>query len=277
MKVGIITNFLKSSAEHILTESVKILKSYNAEIYASDCEVKKFDNIKYLPEKELFNTADVFVAIGGDGTIIHNAKKAAMYGKAVLGINAGRVGFLAGLEPTEICKISKLVEGGYYIENRMLLSLEFDGKKYYALNDAVVSNGKISKMIDITAKIGEEKISYRADGLIAATPTGSTAYSLSAGGPIVDYAIESIVLTPISPQSLFARTILLNAEKEVEVTAVSQSDDGVYLTVDGETSFAINRDTNIVISKEKDIYIKLIKLNDGSFITNLSKKFNLLG
>jgi NAD+ kinase len=274
MKIGIITNYSKEKAADILSSAASLLKSKGAELYAIETEKTKLDLLSYLPEEQLFKTAEVFVVIGGDGIIIHNAKKASMYGKSVSGINAGRVGYLAGLEKEEIEKLELLIKGQYKVENRMLLSVTIGDKIFYCLNDAVISKGNISRMIDISARTENDLISYRADGLIAATPTGSTAYSLSAGGPIVDYQLESIMLTPICPQSLHSRPILLNKDETVKVSAVSSPGTEIYLTVDGEVSLLVDKKDEIVISKAKDYFVKLIKLNSNSFLTAISEKFS---
>lgn len=277
MKIAVITNYSRKNASKVSKNTFDFLSRCNAELYAPYEDIKKLSYVNYLEEDDLFKTADIFIVIGGDGTIIHNAKKAAMFDKPVLGINAGRVGFLAGLEPDEIEKLSLLFKEKYPVEKRMLLEVELNGKKYYALNDAVVSKGNVFRMIDIEVQIGSESLAYRADGLIAATPTGSSAYSLSAGGPMVDSRLESIMLTPISPQSLYARPIILKPDEKIIVSAASPSGTDVYLTVDGEESFPVSEEDKVVIKKSANMYVKLIKLNEGSFLTALSKKFNLLG
>lgn len=277
MKIGIIANYLKTSSLALAQKAVEVLIYSGAELYAPKDDDKRLSGVTYLNEDKLFEIADLFVVIGGDGTIIHNAKKAAMVNKAVLGINAGRVGYLAGLEANELEKLSLLLKEDYIIEKRMLLKVSLRGDYYYCLNDAVISKGNISRMIDITANIEGENISYRADGLIAATPTGSTAYSLSAGGPVVDYRLESIMLTPICPQSLYSRPILISSENSVRVGALAPVGAEVYLTIDGENSYLIGEKDEIIISKARDNFVKLIKLNKGSFLTALSEKFNLLG
>lgn len=277
MKVALIINTTKINAENIAIEAANILRNSGFEIYLSkECGVI-IENAKYLHFENLFDIADIFVAVGGDGTIIHTAKKAAMKNKPVLGINAGRVGYLAGVEPEEIEKLYLLAKKEYVIEKRMMLSIIADGNKFYALNDAVISKGKISRMIDINFNVGSETFTYRADGLIVATPTGSTAYSLSAGGPVIDPHLESIVLTPICSRSLFARPILLNSTEIVNVSANAPYDAGVYLTIDGENSCPLNQNSTVTVKKAENIFVQLIKLNDGTFLSALSEKFNLLG
>jgi len=209
LKIAIIINSSKENALSIAKESIDILLASGAEILITEEFKNIFKNVNVLKNEQLYELADIIVVIGGDGTIIHSAKKAAEFSKPVLGINAGRVGYLAGLEGNELGKLKNLLSGDYSIKSRMLLSVQIGEKEYLSLNDAVISKGPVSRMIDITVKLHGECISYRADGLIAATPVGSTAYSLSAGGPIVDPDLDSIILTPICPQSLYARPILI--------------------------------------------------------------------
>ena len=277
MRIALIINNTKDNAEAIALKAAEVLHRSGADVCLSKEDSIAIPNACYMPTEELFDTADIFVAVGGDGTIIHTAKKAAMRSKPVLGLNAGRVGYLAGLEPEEIEKLSLLVNNNYQIEKRMVLSVNVNGQQFFALNDAVISKGKISRMIDIKVNIGDETVSYRADGLIAATPTGSTAYSLSAGGPIVDNRLESIMLTPICPRSLFARTILLSAGESITITAAAPYDAGVYLTIDGEESCPLNQDSVVKVTKAENIKVQLIKLSNGTFLSALADKFNLLG
>lgn len=277
MKVTIVANYIKDNAVELSDAAIKILLKNKAEIFIPEESkgYKLYNEATYLPIEEAINVCDAVIAVGGDGTLIHTAKKAAMLGKPVLGLNAGRVGYLAGLEPNELDKLELLIKGDFSIENRMLLEVTLGDKKFYALNDAVISKGKISRMIDINASVEESKISYRADGLIVATPTGSTAYSLSAGGPIIDPKLHCIVITPICPQSLFARTVLVGDEKVILVGAEAPYDGGVYLTVDGEESCPVGEKDTVVIKKAENLVVQLIKLNEGSFLNALSDKFNL--
>lgn len=232
---------------------------------------------EHLPEEELFKIADVVVTIGGDGTIIRYAKRAAEYGKPILGINAGRMGYLANLEQNEFEQLSKLKRGEYTVEKRMMLDIEvYENDKcigtYEALNDAVITSGFISRIIDVSASVKGDSIKYRADGLIVSTPTGSTAYSMSAGGPIIDPECENICLTPICSHALSAKPILLSADKPVTVKAFSKKRVDIFLTVDGRKSASIRPYTKIRI-KKSDKTVQLIRLNDRSFYKTLSQKF----
>ncbi|MEG2429228.1 MAG: NAD(+)/NADH kinase, partial [Oscillospiraceae bacterium] len=161
---------------------------------------------------EIIKNADIIIALGGDGTILHCAKQAIKYDIPILGINVGRLGFMAGLEVSELELLKNLVNRNYRVEKRMMLKCIHKSQgiinEYIALNDIVLSNGKVSKIIDLQVYANDNKVgNFRADGLIFATPTGSTAYTLSAGGPIIEPEIECISMTPICPHSLIARTI----------------------------------------------------------------------
>lgn len=223
----------------------------------------------------LLKACDVAVAIGGDGTIIHTAKSAAAFGKPVLGINSGRLGFTAGLELSELSELCRLISGDYDIEERMLLDITVDGEngteRYSALNEAVISRGALSRMIEVSVKNGEKPVStYQADGVIVATPTGSTAYSLSAGGPIVDTALRCLLLTPICPHSLHSRPYIFDQDA-VLTLAPERSESPVFVTVDGEAAIRIAEGGQVRVSRS-DTCAKLIKLKQKPFYQVLDDK-----
>ena len=187
------------------------------------------------------------------------------------------MGYLANIEQNELGLISKLKTGEYFVENRMMLSVSVveNGKKlaeYNALNDAVITSGFISRIIDISVAVGKDYISYRADGLIISTPTGSTAYSMSAGGPIIDPLTQNMCITPICSHSLSAKPILLGAENTVKLKAYSKKRTDIFLTVDGRKVSAVRPYTEIYVKKSKQT-AKLLRLNDRSFYKTLSVKF----
>ena len=221
--------------------------------------------------------ADLILAIGGDGTIIHSAKSAVRFGIPVLGINAGRLGFLAGLERNELHKLSRLVDGTYTVESRMMLDVVHrtpSGERcYLAFNDVVVSKGPVSRMIEVDVTCNERLVSsYRADGLIFSTPTGSTAYAVSAGGPIIEPSLNSISMTPISPQSLFSRSILFAPGSELCLKLRSEPSIEAYITVDGERAVQITED-DILLVRQSATQGKLINVNDKAFYEVLNEKF----
>ncbi len=275
MRVGILPNLDKRGSAEVVEKLSDIFKNEGIEAFLP--ENIGIGDFKRLPENELYKTADLIITIGGDGTIIRYAKRAAYDNKPVLGINAGRVGYLANIEQNELSLLSKLKSGEYFVEKRMMLSVSVceNGKtigEYNALNDAVITSGFISRIIDISVFLGRDSISYRADGLIISTPTGSTAYSMSAGGPIIDPLTENMCITPICSHSLSAKPILLGADNTIKLKAYSKKRTDIYLTVDGRKVASVKPYTDIYIKKSKQT-VKLIRLNDRSFYKTLSGKF----
>ena len=238
------------------------------------------DKVRVVNPNELYSCADVIVALGGDGTILHAAKRAALSGVPVLGVNIGRLGFMAGLEVDELDGLSMLTKGNYVTDDRMILEISFDrrpGEVYYALNDAVISKGALSRIIDIGISCdGRQVGGYRADGVIVSTPTGSTAYSLSAGGPVVDPVLESIEVTPICPHSLISRTVLFAPKTIIGLQIQKLADKDAYLTVDGQDAVKLSEYEKVFFSKAKQ-KAKLIRLKDISFYEVLYNKFTERG
>ncbi len=276
MIVAVMPNLDKRGSSETVEKMAAFLK---------ECGIKAFlpDDIccagyEHAPIDELYKIADVIITIGGDGTIIRFAKRAAQDGKAVLGINAGRVGYLANIEQNEYNLLSKLSTGEYTIEERMMLNITIKENgniigEYEALNDAVISSGYLSRIIDVTASVdGGDVITYHADGLIAATPTGSTAYSMSAGGPVIDPSMKCVCLTPICSHSLAAKPILIGAEKQIKLKAFSKKRTDIYLSVDGRKVTGVKPYTEIYITQSKNI-VKLVRINERSFYKTLSLKF----
>lgn len=275
MVVSVLPNLDKRGAPEVLEKLGNILNEANIEAYISDKML--VSGFKQLPEEELYKVADVIITIGGDGTIIRYSKIAALENKPVLGINAGRMGYLANLEQNELGLISKLLSGEYTTEDRMMMTVTVKENgnvigEYNALNDAVITSGFISRIIDVQAGVGNDFVNYRADGLIISTPTGSTAYSMSAGGPIIDPLTESFCITPICSHSLSAKPIILGSNNEVKVKAFSKKRTEIYLTVDGRKVANMRPFTEVTINKSKNS-VKLIRLNDRSFYKTLAYKF----
>ena len=263
MNIIIHSNFLKPNTESTLKKVKSIFENSENKIFYDD------DN------EETIKLADLIITIGGDGTFIHHAKKAALYNKPILGINSGRIGYLAGIEIDEINLLNNILANKYQIEDRMMLKVELNDEVFYCLNDCVISKGATSRMIDISLSLNNDIINYRADGLIAATPTGSTAYSLSAGGPIADPSVESIIITPICAQTITARSCYLNPDSILTVKANSPNETDIILTVDGELSRKLNNNDIVKISKEHNNYVRLINLNSKSFFNKLSEKLKV--
>ena len=258
MKAAVIPNYDKEGVKAILEELLLKLSENNIEyiVTQKESEMKKCDFI---------------ITIGGDGTIIHAAKVCAKYSLPILGVNAGRLGYLADITPNEFDKFSFISNNDYIIEERMLLEVTVGGKHFYCLNDAVISKGSLSRMIDIDIKVDNANISYRADGLIASTPTGSTAYSMSAGGPVVDPSLELFILTPICSNSLFDRPVLFNDKSVIEISVSHAKNTEAFITIDGEKSVRI-KSGDVISIKRADRVAKLMRIHKHSFYKTLSEK-----
>lgn len=275
MKIAVMPNLDKRGSAETVERLGNFLADNGIEAYISDnicCA-----NYKHASENELFKIADVIITIGGDGTIIRYAKRAAADGKPILGINAGRMGYLADLEQSEYKLLARLKNNNYKIEKRMMLHVKVceNGRvigEYDALNDAVITSGFISRIIDVSAGVDGDTIGYRADGLIVSTPTGSTAYSMSAGGPVIDPDAECMCLTPICSHSLSAKPILLSAEKTVKLKAFSKKRTEIFLSLDGRKVCGVKPYTEIFVTKSER-YVKLVRLTGRTFYKNLSTKF----
>lgn len=218
----------------------------------------------------------VAIALGGDGTIMHVAKAAATVGCPVLGINGGHLGFLAGLEQDELAALDGLLDGTYSEEARALLRVtvqKMDGEHtFLAMNEAVISRGALSRLVDLhIAGDGQEILSCSGDGAIIATPTGSTAYSLSAGGPVVDPSVECILLTPVCPHTLDSRTRILPSDSVLTVTASAANGGEAFITVDGEENISFTAADSVTIRQATET-ARLIRLKPTTFYDALSRK-----
>ncbi len=265
MKIAVVVNLSKEKAISCAKEIAILFLGENADVVMlSECKpFYKGINISYVDTiDELFGCCDAAVTAGGDGTIIHAAKYAAVNNVPLIGVNVGRLGFAADLEPDDIGRLKKLVNKEYTTEKRILLDVEVnkDGetKHYLAVNDAVIARGQFSKIIDINLYLDDEWIAkYRADGLLFATPTGSTAYSLSAGGPIVAPQTDCIIATPVCPHSLHSRSVLFDGSASLAVTVQIPADCCCLLTVDGEKNVDILSEDTVKI-KKSELCLELI-------------------
>lgn len=225
--------------------------------------------------KKMIAGADLAVAIGGDGTIMHAARAAAPYGKPVLGINKGHKGFLADLDETNLGLFERVISGDFEIDSRMMLdvSIQRGGKTIFgdfAINDAVMSG--LSRMVSVSVYANGIKIAkFSGDGVIIASPTGSTAYSMSAGGPIIEPAAKNIVITPICSHALIAKPFVLADDKEITAKVNSPGGIEAYAVVDGGQGIKLEAGDILKIKKSK-YETRLIKVTDKSFYETVSEK-----
>ncbi len=279
MKIAIIVNLSKPKAVACADSICNLLYENGARLCAlKDCaDYLEFEQIEYFDNIDaLFGCCDIAVTVGGDGTIIHAAKYAACADKPLIGVNVGRLGFAADLEVEDIGALKRLLSGDYVTENRILLDIEVQSKgpskHYLAVNDAVVAHGQLSKIVDLSLCLNGEEISkYRADGILFSTPTGSTAYSLSAGGPIISPQMDCILMTPVCPHSLFSRSVLFDGESTLSVSAKIPEGCSCLLTVDGEVNINIAEGDRVIVRKSGRS-LKLISINKLNFYRKLNQK-----
>lgn len=281
MRAAIVPNSDKEKAIKYASDVIEYLSSYSTEFFIPDEFKDSFAsaNIHYCCDhKEAIKKSDFVIAIGGDGTIIHTAKHAAQMHKPVLGVNCGRVGFVANLEPTDLHLLSKLFNGEYVIDERMMLEVVVDSgsrvTSMYALNDVTVSRGALSRMFELNVHLNDEFInSYRSDGLILSTPTGSTAYSLSAGGPVIEPHMKCILLTPICPHSLFSRSVLFSDDSSVTIKPNGDCSGEIYVSVDGVNYVKLEPSGSVTV-KKSNLTANFIKLDNKNFYRILKDKLN---
>lgn len=246
MTVYIAPNPGKASAHEVALRAAQILLTKGAEVLMcedtpSGCRMR---GVQYLPQEACWTKTDVILTIGGDGTILHEANLSLAYHKPILGINLGRCGFLATCEVSEMeAKLSAVAQGRYSLDSRMLLYVRVlgdDNWEGHALNDVVVTKGRLQQAIDFSIYCDDILVEhYRGDGVIVATPTGSTAYSMAAGGPILDSQTKGIVVTPICPHSLASPAMVFAQERKLNICVGQVEDDEVFISCDGATGYTL--------------------------------------
>ena len=246
MTVYISPNPGKAMAYGISQRAAQILLTHGAQVLMQDCLQAECMTmgVEYLAQKECLERTDVILTIGGDGTILHEANLSLEYRKPILGINLGRCGFLATCEVDEMeAKLSAVARGEYFLDNRMLLYVRVLGDNSWeghALNDVVMTKGRLQQAVDFSIYCDDILVEhYRGDGVIVATPTGSTAYSLAAGGPILDSQTKGIVVTPICPHSLASPAMVFAQERKINLCVGQVADEEVFISCDGDAGYSV--------------------------------------
>ena len=230
-------------------------------------------------DRELPN-ADLVICFGGDGTILHMAKTATRRGIPILGVNIGTMGFMAELESTELDKLALLAKGEYTLESRMMLDVTVQRDRDIifhdiCLNDVVVTKGAVARIVHLEVKCdGVPAMECGGDGVIVATPTGSTAYSFSAGGPIVEPEAKNIIITPICAHDVGSRCIMTSDKRVINVAIVKNARRNAFLSVDGGKAQRINMGDMVTI-KKSNLETKLLRLKDRSFFDVVNAKFKI--
>lgn len=288
-KFAIITNFnIYEKARAALTVADKLntlgcsvfVASFNRERIARNSEGVEREYINYIPIEKLYSSVELVILLGGDGTILEAARRAVPTGRPMLGINLGRLGYMAELEIDELDLLEKVVNDEFTIDKRMMIKVEIFDKngtmkyKNFGLNDAVVSNGSVARIIDLQLfEDGTEISTYRADGLIVSTPTGSTAYSMSAGGAIVEPRVACLCVTPICPHSFAAKPMIFPDSALLEIKNVCQREKSLFVTVDGRSNCEIAYGDTVKITRS-EMCAKLVRIKNNGFYGKLRAKMS---
>lgn len=222
--------------------------------------------------------ADLLICFGGDGTILHASKAATRAGVPILGVNIGTMGFMAELESSELKSLRRLADGDYTVEERMMLHVkaERDGVRLLeeeALNDAVITKGAVARIVQMAVSCDDVEImNFGGDGVIVSTPTGSTAYSMSAGGPIVEPTAQNIIITPICAHDMRTKTVVTSAQRVISIEIGRIGRKSAFLSVDGGRALRLNTGDRLTITRS-NYTTKLVHLSDRNFFEILKNKF----
>lgn len=270
-RILIVTNPESSGINDVLTSVKAILDRRNAEYLSL-----RYDRLEDLKkdEKDFALSSDLAIAIGGDGTILSAGRLLIEKEIPIFGINTGHLGYLASAEPEEAeFSVDKIFDGEYSIEERVTLLVTADDRSYYAINEAVFHRGEQPRLLKLNLSVnGQEVDDIRGDGLLISTPTGSTAYNLSAGGPVISPTAKSMAATPICPHSLSARPIVLG-ETDVASVTVSPTGSDARLAIDGVSKgiIPINKTVEVKLSDKR---LRIIRASEKSFYKTLMQKLS---
>lgn len=277
MKIGIIAKANIVEPLEITKNLTTWLKEKNVEVFVEKVLGDQIGHLNSVEQAELPELVDIILVFGGDGTFLGMSRLACKHGTPILGINLGGLGFLTEVTVDELYPMmERIIEGNYEVEERQMLltSIHRENKiigTYEVLNDVVINKGAVARIIDLGIYIDDSHVTtYKADGIILSTPTGSTAYSLSAGGPIVHPKIPVTIITPICPHTLTNRPLVVSSDMKVEIKVTTHEPD-TYLTLDGQIGVRLNTG-DIIEVQRADTSVKLIKSPYRDFFTILKTK-----
>lgn len=274
-KILLVPNPVRDCGLSVTASVARHLQELGAELRCTE----ELPGVETLSSSQGAQWADLAVVLGGDGTMLRFSHKAALHEIPMLGINCGNLGYMAELNGEDPEQLKRLFTEDYTVEERMMLTAsvlrdETEVLRTDCLNDAVVSYGHLPHLVSFElSERGKVFASYNADGMIFSTPTGSTAYSLSAGGPIVDPHLKAIVATPVCAHSLTARPMVFAADAELSLRVGSQKKGEAYLTLDGEENFLL-REGDLIKITRSPLVTRLIRFSHTPFGTVLSAKLN---
>ncbi len=278
MRIGIIVKPGRRGTTGLLKDMVRLLKARGTEVLVDE-EAGAALGLEPVQKKDMVRQVEALVVLGGDGTMLSACRLAAPHGVPVLGVNLGGLGFITETKINEWQEaVERLLCGDYQVEERMMLEAVLEGPdeeraKYHVLNDVVITKGALARIIDLEVSIDNATVNtFKADGLIISTPTGSTAYNLSAGGPIVHPALACIVITPICPHTLTNRPIVVPEEGVIKIDLISDSED-VFVTFDGQLGYSFTGQHHLTV-KRSPYRTKLILPDRRDFFSLLREKLN---
>lgn len=278
MTVYLIPNLTKPQAAPTAAAAVDVLCAQGARvILPADVPPEPFAGrqVSFLEETCAFSSCDAIVTIGGDGTILHAARRGIGFHKPLLGINIGRMGFLATVEAYELDKLARLVRGDYHIDERTLLQVNAYGAntfRQYALNDVVISKPGLNQTIEVSITCDGIPVNqFMGDGVVVATPTGSTAYALSAGGPVLDARIAGIVMCPLCAHSMHSPPMVFSAQRKLCVRVAGRGVAGALVSCDGWAPERISFDDTVEVSLSERS-VSLVSFSEADQFEAIDKK-----
>ena len=277
--IVLLPNTEKDSDYRVTILAAEALKKAGATVYAHEkhkalCFVS---DIVFYSDKEFPKAAEGAVVFGGDGSVLDAAHIAFQHDIPLLGVNLGRLGYLTEVEVADIDALTALLSDDYDVRNIRTLEVLLDGvpaSERLAVNEVVVSRGDLFHIADMKLSAGNDWLQYRADGLIIATPTGSTAYSLSAGGAVIDPSLDVVSVTPICPHSFFSRSIVFSGDTEIKVQNMNTRGEDLTVAIDGREGITLASGKALTVRKAEKA-LKVITLSHRPFIELLKKKMSL--
>ena len=265
-----LSNGIDNEALNLMINSISNL---DINLYIDKSSNNKNENFTVLEHKEFVKKVDIVVVFGGDGTLLNAARKYLNYDIPILGINMGNVGFLTDISTDNFEKtIREVLDGNYKIEERNLVSAKFGDNHLYGLNEVVIHSGAYAQLMRYRLNVNDKVVyEQRSDGLIIATPTGSTAYALSAGGPIIHPSLDVWTILPMLPQSLSSRPFVISTDEKVEMDLFDGPNENAKICVDGQDDIDIPYGEKILISKMEKT-LKLVHPNDNDFFEACREK-----
>ena len=281
--ITLMPNPYRDRSYQITRNAEQILKDAGAEVkiclpFHVDRNHELPVGMRLVTMEEALRDCEALVCFGGDGTILHAARLVGSRDIPMLGINTGSMGFMAELECDELGLLTDLVKDNYHIDSRMMLhvAVRRNGRTIYednCLNDACITKGAVARVIHLSIFCdGQEALNFDGDGVTICTPTGSTAYSMSAGGPIVEPEAKNIIITPLCAHTMFSRSLVLSKNRTVVARVGRIGKRNAFLSVDGGKAFRLNADDEVVVTMSNRV-TKLLRVKDKSFYSVLNHKF----